>query len=342
MSLRGVGLDMSFIPSHEELGRHPKTRRAARILAISLPQIVGHLHFLWWWGLHYAQDGDITQWENADIADAALWEGDPNEFVEALVNCGVGGGAGFIERLEDGELYLHDWDDYGGKLLEARERHAQTVKKSRDSHVTVTRQSRSRLDKIREDKIIEEKSESVPHFSAQPSGPPGDYPEPEEGEPRASAQAHTREAPKNANKSSPGKTLLPPDFCMTAEMAAWATEKGYSEAVNLAEITEEFIEYWTQGEGQREKRLNWELTWKNRVRDVAARTPKQRSTNGYGTNGTGGYKPSNKGTRNLAKVADLQRRIRELGESRQEEEEGRSLRDTFADLLSFPGSGTTG
>jgi len=50
---------------------------------------------------------------------AAQWDGDPEEFVEALIY------GGFIDRDGD-ELVLHDWYDYAGKLigkrLEERER----------------------------------------------------------------------------------------------------------------------------------------------------------------------------------------------------------------------------
>jgi len=41
-----------YIQSHEEIATHPKTRRLARALGISLPTVIGHLHLLWWWCLH--------------------------------------------------------------------------------------------------------------------------------------------------------------------------------------------------------------------------------------------------------------------------------------------------
>lgn len=152
-----------YVPSHEELGKHPKTKRAARALGVSLPTMVGHLQFLWWWALHYAPDGDVTQWENADLADAALWEGDPNLFVEAITNCNSAGGAGFLEETA-GRLVLHHWNEQGGgKLLQAREKHAEVMRnirgqsrepnvKESDSHVIVTRQSR---DDLKESKLKE-------------------------------------------------------------------------------------------------------------------------------------------------------------------------------------------
>lgn len=111
---------MAWIESHQELRDHPKVRRFARRLGISIPAAIGHLHLLWWWALDYAMDGDLSKYDAADIADAAQWDGDPDEFLAALMECGVGGGAGFVERTEAGELLLHDWWDYAGKLIQQR------------------------------------------------------------------------------------------------------------------------------------------------------------------------------------------------------------------------------
>lgn len=118
---------MAWIESHQSLGDHPKTLRAAQILRIDPAQMVGHLHFLWWWALDYAPDGDISALTPREIAHAARWNRDgnqksrdPEKFVEALVTCGR---HGFLDR--DGDtLQIHDWDLYAGKLLERRRRDA--------------------------------------------------------------------------------------------------------------------------------------------------------------------------------------------------------------------------
>jgi hypothetical protein len=117
---------MAWIESHQQLGRHPKTKRTARLLKISLPQMVGHLQFLWWWSLDYAQDGVLSKYDTEDIADAALWEGDPNEFVNALVT------ERFLDRNGD-ELLIHDWEDYAGKLIIQKEQNRQRSQRARDA-----------------------------------------------------------------------------------------------------------------------------------------------------------------------------------------------------------------
>lgn len=101
---------MEWIESHKSLARHPKTKRLARALDVSIPTAIGHLHLLWWWSTDYAEDGQLTRYEAEDIADAAMWEGDAAEFVTALQR------AGWLDE----DMYLHDWQDYSGKLIEKR------------------------------------------------------------------------------------------------------------------------------------------------------------------------------------------------------------------------------
>ena len=111
---------MAWIESHQELGQHPKTKRLARGLGISLPATVGHLHYLWWWALSYAQDGDLARYKPEDVADAAMWDGDPKELVKSLVE------AGFLDNHNS--LTIHDWDDYAGRLIAKRQANAERAR----------------------------------------------------------------------------------------------------------------------------------------------------------------------------------------------------------------------
>lgn len=111
---------MSWIESHQSLGDHPKTIRAAGLLKIDPAQMVGHLHYLWWWALDYAPDGDLSGFTAAEIAHACRWRKNADAFLEALLTCGR---SGFIERVE-GSLQIHDWEMYAGKLLDKRRKDA--------------------------------------------------------------------------------------------------------------------------------------------------------------------------------------------------------------------------
>jgi hypothetical protein len=113
---------MAWIESHQSLGRHPKTRKAARLLSVSRPAMAGHLHYLWWWCLDFAQDGDLSSYDDAEIAEAAEWEDAPHQFIEALIE------AGFVTV----DRHIHDWHDYAGKLIEQRKANAEKQKRWRE------------------------------------------------------------------------------------------------------------------------------------------------------------------------------------------------------------------
>jgi len=130
---------LAWIESHQSLPGHPKTKRCARKLGVSVPTMVGLLHMLWYWAMDYAQDGDLTKFEHDDIADAMQWDGDADQLVSVLID------ARFID-LDNGQLLIHDWFDYAGRLIEKREQNTQRKRKSReklkqseDRHAPVTR-----------------------------------------------------------------------------------------------------------------------------------------------------------------------------------------------------------
>jgi hypothetical protein len=132
---------MAWIESHQELARHPKTRRLARLLDISVPTALGHLHLLWYWALDFAQDGDLGDYEPADVADAMLWEGDAGELWNALVACG------FIDHGQDDsgdDIYaIHDWHEYAGRLIEKRQANAERMRQARAKPVPDTKAPRA-------------------------------------------------------------------------------------------------------------------------------------------------------------------------------------------------------
>lgn len=130
---------MAWIESHQELRDHPKTKRAARMLGIGIPQMVGHLQFLWWWSVDYAEDGDLSRFDEYDVADAAGWEGDADAFVRALIECGPSDSHGFLND----DWTLHDWGDYAGKLVAQREANRKRQRRFRDKHATNKEETRT-------------------------------------------------------------------------------------------------------------------------------------------------------------------------------------------------------
>ncbi|AFM42987.1 hypothetical protein Desaci_4125 [Desulfosporosinus acidiphilus SJ4] len=139
---------MAWIPSNQEIARHPKTKRLARLLGVSLPTTVGHLHFLWWWALDFAQDGNLTEFDAFDLAAASEWDGDEKMFAVALIS------SGWIDgnpEDPDGPKHIHDWKEYTGKLIEKREEDAARKREDRE---------KKRLQKTKHFKIPSDTSSS--------------------------------------------------------------------------------------------------------------------------------------------------------------------------------------
>jgi len=164
-----VGVTMPYIESHQELSAHPKTKRAARLLGVGIPATLGHLHMLWHWCLDYAQEGDLTQHDPADIADAVMWDGDPDKLLRALVDCRIGNGIGFLEQTDDGRLLVHDWHEYGGKYIEKRKKDAARKRDGRAAESVGTSNIRpadvqrtARVEEIREEESREENNTPLP------------------------------------------------------------------------------------------------------------------------------------------------------------------------------------
>lgn len=112
---------MTWIESHQELGRHPKTKKLARLLRVSVPAAIGHLHLLWWWATDYAPDGDLSSFDLDDVAEAMLWPKTAEVLIDALKE------AAFLDE----DLYIHDWDEYAGKLIERRKSDAERKRSGR-------------------------------------------------------------------------------------------------------------------------------------------------------------------------------------------------------------------
>lgn len=107
---------MAYIEVRTTLPDHRKAKAAARELGMRRPWLIGHLVCLWAWALdNVPLDGFIGGIADADLEEAAQWPEDrAGELVPALVD------AGFIDD-DAGGRYLHDWEDYAGRLLKRRE-----------------------------------------------------------------------------------------------------------------------------------------------------------------------------------------------------------------------------
>ena len=95
--------------------------------------LIGHLATLWCWGLDSAPaGGPLTA---VEIAHGARWTKDADLFVAALQS------ARLVDRDEDG-FWLHDWDDYAGRLVAKRNANTERMRSARAAHVQRTTDAR--------------------------------------------------------------------------------------------------------------------------------------------------------------------------------------------------------
>jgi hypothetical protein len=155
---------MAWISVHQAVWTHRKTYALADLLALDETYAAAHVIRLWTWALDNSAEGGGIGNSARVIARAAGWPGDPVLFLEALVGCG------WLDETEDGYV-IHDWEEYGGKLVEKRRSEADRLRKWRDEQRTddtrtkvvgETRTKRvrnaTREEKTREEKTREEES----------------------------------------------------------------------------------------------------------------------------------------------------------------------------------------
>jgi hypothetical protein len=216
---------MAWIESHQELKDHPKTRKLARQLGITVPAAIGHLHCLWWWALEYAQDGDLSVYDAEDIADAAMWEGESSAFTDGLIK------AGFIDSADDTDaITIHDWMEYAGRLVTSRRRKADAMKLKRDG--TLPAQGRNVTGTLPVRAVTNRNNTvTVPYTSSsnedEDATPSAKHDYPDWFQPLIDLKGFKATAHKNATQS---------------------IREGCEEAgVNEAEVVSDFAEYYRDG-----------------------------------------------------------------------------------------------
>ncbi|WP_238649735.1 hypothetical protein [Paenibacillus piscarius] len=114
-----------WIKSYQATDRDPITRRFCRSTGLSTPAAVGTLHMLWWWVLDWAQDGDISKYQDIDIADAVSFDGEPQVLMRALVD------AGYVIETQAGRE-IANWFKIGGQIIESKKQDAERKREARE------------------------------------------------------------------------------------------------------------------------------------------------------------------------------------------------------------------
>lgn len=176
---------------------NPKIERAARRLAIAPAHMGGHMLWLWLWALRYAADGDLRGRDNEQVAIMAQWPGDADQFVNALVSCGL------LDRDEStGSLRVHDWMEYADQYKEAHKKAKQRAK-------------------IEDEGTSPGQSEKVPPRRRRGRKTKTDLPESEE---HAHQDATTAPSPEALSDTAPGAPHRPADAPSVADVAPGADD----------------------------------------------------------------------------------------------------------------------
>jgi len=199
------------------------------------------------WSAKELSDGHIPQHMLEELA------GRPED-AQSLVDVG-------LWRVVDDGWQFVEWapvQPLREKVLEDREKSSQRVKDFRSKH----REGNAVTNDVT-NSVTNDVSNSVTNdvtnagVAVPPSLPVPTQPNPSLPD-HSSSKSGERPAP---SKSRTNGTRIPPDFALTDEMRQWARE--HAPDINLALVTEKFVNYWLSKAGVNATKTNWELTWRN-------------------------------------------------------------------------------
>lgn len=110
----------------------PKLRDLRKKLRCSKFEATGILVYLWFWGLENAEkDGRILYADKEDIEECLRGAGagckiSASVIVESLIE------TGWIDEVEDGGYYIHDWEEWQEQWYKAKERRENDASRKRE------------------------------------------------------------------------------------------------------------------------------------------------------------------------------------------------------------------
>ena len=134
---------MAWSKLEDSFRDHRKPKRMARLLNIRRAEARGLIAGLWSWATTQAPDGDLSDFDAAEIEEAMDWEGEPGEAFAAAADVDLID----IDETRD-PTALHKWLPRAGSFRKATQKQkerqtkqvSRTKRQSRDSR-TPARQS---------------------------------------------------------------------------------------------------------------------------------------------------------------------------------------------------------
>ena len=118
---------MAWIELHQGLREHRKLFACADELKVSRIQMIGILTSVWLWALDNAQSGSLEGISNRTIARVCDW---PEKKADALIDALIR--TRWLDKHGE-SVYIHDWSDYAGKLMESREKDRNRKRKAAEN-----------------------------------------------------------------------------------------------------------------------------------------------------------------------------------------------------------------
>src|SRR3990167_10033033 len=117
---------MPWIELHENFREHPKVSRLASLLGITFNEAQSYLVNIWLWCVAYARDGNITGFNDSEIALACRsTKLDPKKLIAALIE------SRFID-LKDSKKQIHDWKKHGLRVLNQSKKRTSKYRAEKD------------------------------------------------------------------------------------------------------------------------------------------------------------------------------------------------------------------
>lgn len=161
---------MAWIKVDQTLKDHRKLQIAADILGIPPAYFMGLIVNFWLWALDNAPTGNLVGISARMIAHASQWEGSPEVLLSALIE------AGFLDRNDAGDLAIHDWYAWVGRLVEQRQREKErsarrrNVASQKNAPEVDRRSTAGRVDQTKVDQCSVDNTPSSPSTGVDQKG----------------------------------------------------------------------------------------------------------------------------------------------------------------------------
>jgi hypothetical protein len=119
---------LAWIELHNDFFTNPKLKPLAASLGIEKMLAAAYLARFWSWAIDKIEDetGEISHLDYEEISAAAGWRKSPEKFVTALIS------SRWFDSV-DGKLFIHDWNDYAGRLIRKRKYDRERKRKKSDA-----------------------------------------------------------------------------------------------------------------------------------------------------------------------------------------------------------------